>query len=53
MKSFIGAVLLVGAGLGVCAAHADTRIVEVWTCMLNEGKTQENVQAVNKNGWSS
>jgi hypothetical protein len=36
-------------GLLVCAAlaHADARIEVVWTCTLNDGKSLEDVQAVN------
>jgi hypothetical protein len=42
--------MLTIAVVGVCAAQADSdsRVVEVWSCSLNEGKTQEDVQTANK-----
>ena len=49
-RSLVVAALLITAGISVCAANADSheRIVEVWTCSHNEGKTEEDSQAVNK-----
>jgi len=50
MKRSLAAVaLLTIAVVGVCAAQADSdsRVVEVWACSLNEGKTQDDVQAAN------
>lgn len=48
-RSLVALALVSIAIVGVCAANADShkRVVEVWTCSLNEGKTQEDVQAAN------
>jgi hypothetical protein len=49
-RPLVIAALLLTTCLGVRAAKADSheRVVEVWTCSLDEGKTQEDAQAVNK-----
>lgn len=49
MKSRIVAVLIVGLALGVAGVYADShqRMVMVWKCSLNDGKTMEDVQAAN------
>ena len=48
-RSLVALALLTIAVVGVCAAQADShsRVVEVWTCSLNDGKTQDDVQAAN------
>ncbi len=40
----VAAVTLLMASISV---SADTRVVEVWTCTLNEGKSAEDLNAVN------
>lgn len=49
MKVLVAIALVVTAVFGVCAAQADshTRTVELWTCKLEDGKTQEDVQVAN------
>lgn len=49
MKSKIAVVLIIGLALGVGAIYADSheRMVMIWKCSLNEGKTMEDVQAAN------
>jgi len=48
-RSVVALALLTVAVVGICAAQAesDSRVVEVWTCSLNEGKTQDDVQTAN------
>jgi hypothetical protein len=50
MKSLIAVAVVAGLALGVAAAYADSheRIVVIWTCKLNEEKTQDDVQTANK-----
>ncbi len=43
---FIAASMLLVAGY---AANADTRVVQVWTCTLNDGKSLEDLNAVHGN----
>ncbi len=40
----VAAVTLLMASISV---GADTRVVEVWTCTLNEGKSAEDLNAIN------
>jgi hypothetical protein len=49
MKSRIALVLAIAVALSVCAVYADSheRMVAIWKCKLNEGKTTEDVQAAN------
>ncbi len=49
MKTRIAAALVFALALGVCAAYADghQRTVVIWKCKYAEGKTKEDVQAVN------
>jgi hypothetical protein len=49
VKTRIAAALVLALGLGVCAAYADghERTVAMWKCTYAEGKTKEDVQAVN------
>ena len=44
IKRFVCAISLLCCA---CLAHADPRIEVVWSCTLNEGKTVEDLQAVN------
>ncbi len=48
-KTLVAVALLAIAAGGASTAQADShqRIVEVWTCSLNEGKTQADVEAAN------
>ena len=46
MKKFIHAIVFCAAGISL-AAHADSRVVELWQCELEEGKTMEEVAAAN------
>lgn len=48
-RSVVALALLTVAVVGICAAQAesDSRVVEVWTCSLNEGMTQDDVQTAN------
>lgn len=49
MKNRIATALAFALALGVCAAYADghERTVVMWECKYAEGKTKEDVQAVN------
>jgi hypothetical protein len=49
MKSRIAVALVIVLGLGVGAVFADSheRMVAIWKCKLNEGKTLADVQAAN------
>jgi len=49
VKTRIAAALVFALVLGVCAAYADghERTVVMWKCKYAEGKTKEDVQAVN------
>ena len=48
MKSILVKALAICAAIGICAvASADTRIDEVFTCQLSEGKTMDDVREVN------
>ena len=49
MKTRIAAALVFVLALGVCAAYADghERTVVMWKCKYVEGKTKDDVQAVN------
>lgn len=48
MKLLLSRTLLVGVTLSIClAANAGTRVMEVWQCELNDGKTLEDVHAAN------
>jgi hypothetical protein len=40
-------VLLIGALFFCMIASADTRVNEVWTCQLNEGKKMDDIRAAN------
>jgi hypothetical protein len=47
MKKFVHAIIFCLAGISL-AAHADSRVVEMWQCELKEGKTMEEVAAANE-----
>jgi hypothetical protein len=40
----VAAITLLMVSISVCA---DTRVVEAWTCTLNEGKSAEDLNAIN------
>ena len=46
MKKFIHAIVFCALGMSL-AAQADSRVVELWQCTLQEGKTMEEVAAAN------
>ena len=49
MKSHLSRTFLISALLatGFAVANAHTRVDEVWTCTINDGKTMEEFQATN------
>jgi hypothetical protein len=49
VKTRIAAALVLALAVGACAAYADghERTVAMWKCKYAEGKTKEDVQAVN------
>ena len=47
MKKFIQAIVFCLAGISMAAQAADSRVVELWHCELEEGATMEQVAAAN------
>lgn len=48
MKSFLLKALMLSTALGVCAtAGADPRIIETWSCDIEDGKTMDDARAAN------
>ncbi len=48
MKPFLKQVVTLITALGVCGlATAETRVDEVWTCDVNDGKSMEDVRSAN------
>jgi hypothetical protein len=43
LPNFVGAAILLASCL---TAYADTRVEQVWTCTLNDGKTLDDLNAV-------
>lgn len=46
MKLITSMILVAAAGMVSTVAHAETRTLQLWTCTINTGKTQADVQAV-------
>jgi hypothetical protein len=50
MKKFLSRIMLPLSMIAICAAaNADSRIVEVWTCVLNDGQSMDGVKTGNGN----
>jgi hypothetical protein len=46
MKRFTSMILIAAVGMVSAVANAETRTLQLWTCTMNTGKTQADVQAV-------
>jgi len=46
MHLFKSMILIATVGMVSTVAHAETRTLQLWTCTINTGKTQADVQAV-------